>query len=601
MTRSRIIFSGSLIFTFLVAGSCQHKLAQQSLAQPSNHDASAIVSQSSEASAGEVSQEINLSKVVETNYLHSTSMQEYKSLTEQAQFFADTYRARGLNSATEAVCKASAEGSICKAFSYEQTPNQRSRNAQISANIRRLTKEFRDGAFEGFADATLDQSLKAMKPLSNSGLLAGAKKILATETCYSSNMLMALGSKLEDGFPSEDYIQSSSAIYSRASKCHSDDSATRAAYRNGMILVWQNKCDQAYPEFDKVLQNKNLSFLHTRSSHWKNHCASLLGKQIEKDAETNYHENPLSFHSIMAFNENQDVVFEKVKNNPEPLVIFRSTKQPKLNDFIVATELMISIGEINLARTALSYPEISEIDQAEPELRLYVSYLMHRTQMNIPKFQVLSKVFVEKPAAKSLTSLKLFYPLWFYDEVSAKSDSIDPFLIISLIRQESAFNPKAKSRAGAMGLMQLLPSTARRVASVPKSKLFEPDQNLKAGVRFFGQLMRKYNGKTYLALAAYNAGPNVVDRWLERYPTENDLLFMDMMPYRETREYAAIILRNYYWYSRLYPQDQVKQMVGQIDPAGLKDENSDKSSSSDSENIYESIDADGLIYYKDRF
>lgn len=602
MTRSRLINIGSLSLAFIVAGSCQHKSisSDQTKLTESQAGSSAIsIVNYSEAPS---SASLSLNQVVETNYLHVTNSSDYERLTAQAQFFADSYRLKGIGAATEAVCKADSQSSLCKAFSFEQTADRKTKKSLAGINIRKLTQDFRKGNFSEFDQASLDQSLKALKPLSNAALLAGANSILAKSDCRSSGLLMALGSKLEDGFPQTEYVEAASAVYSKASSCHSDESATRAAYRNGMILVWQNKCEQANPEFDKVLQNKNLSFLHTRSSHWKNHCAALMGQKVDKDPESNYHQNPLSFHSIVAFNENQEAVFEKIKSNPEPNVLLRSNKQASLNDFVAAAELMLAINEVSLARTALSFPESGDFDQSEVEFRLYVSYLMHRSLMNIPKFQLLSKVFVEQPNTKSLTSLKLFYPLWYYDEVSAKSDSLDPFLIISLIRQESAFNPRAQSRAGAMGLMQLLPSTARRVASVPKSKLFEPDQNLKAGVRFFGQLMRKYNNRTYLALAAYNAGPNVVDRWITRYPTDNDLLFMDLIPYRETREYAAIILRNYYWYSRLYPQDQLKQVAlkSEVDSDNAA-VNLAPADSKESNTVYESIDADGLIYFKDRF
>jgi soluble lytic murein transglycosylase len=131
----------------------------------------------------------------------------------------------------------------------------------------------------------------------------------------------------------------------------------------------------------------------------------------------------------------------------------------------------------------------------------------------------------------------------------------DPYLMISLIRQESAFNERARSRVGARGLMQLMPQTARRMERVSLRALFDPKTNIRLGVRFFSHLTERYEGEVELALAAYNAGPHKVDAWRQRYPIDNRLLFVDLIPYRETREYVASIARNYYFYKKLYASD----------------------------------------------
>jgi soluble lytic murein transglycosylase len=107
--------------------------------------------------------------------------------------------------------------------------------------------------------------------------------------------------------------------------------------------------------------------------------------------------------------------------------------------------------------------------------------------------------------------------------------------------------------------MQLMPNTARRMERVSKRELYDAKTNIRLGVRFFKQMMDRYNNVTELALAAYNAGPERVDEWLRRYPTDNRMLFVDLIPFKETREYVSFIGRNYYWYRLLYPQTLPKK------------------------------------------
>jgi soluble lytic murein transglycosylase len=150
------------------------------------------------------------------------------------------------------------------------------------------------------------------------------------------------------------------------------------------------------------------------------------------------------------------------------------------------------------------------------------------------------------------------FPMRSLVERAATEQGLDPYLLAAVIRQESTFRPGVVSRAGAHGLMQLMPETAREVArrsgmSWDSRYLESADANLHLGAAHLASLLRQFDGRVAPALAAYNAGGRPVSRWL-RYPEAVDpVRFVERIPYEETRGYVRAVLRNRELYRQLYP------------------------------------------------
>ena len=151
----------------------------------------------------------------------------------------------------------------------------------------------------------------------------------------------------------------------------------------------------------------------------------------------------------------------------------------------------------------------------------------------------------------------------------ARRNGVDSSLLFAITRRESAFAPDTRSPAGAVGLMQLMPGTARQVARSLKLKrprtqsLKKPSLNIRLGSRYIADMLNRYDGNPAMALAAYNAGPGAVDRWRPAFETDADI-WIDTIPFEETRQYVRVVLEYaaiYQWQagrptSPIWPQIQ---------------------------------------------
>lgn len=162
-------------------------------------------------------------------------------------------------------------------------------------------------------------------------------------------------------------------------------------------------------------------------------------------------------------------------------------------------------------------------------------------------------------------ALRVLYPLPYTDTIAtfARDHRLDPYLVQSLMREESFFNRLAVSSSNAMGLMQLLPSTASEVAGwegmgFQAVQLFVPEVNVQLGTRYMQYLFKQLNHPMF-SVGAYNGGPGAMQRWLKEAPPEYKVdldRFVEAIPYEQTRTYIQKVFGSYWVYNLLYQPER---------------------------------------------
>jgi soluble lytic murein transglycosylase len=226
---------------------------------------------------------------------------------------------------------------------------------------------------------------------------------------------------------------------------------------------------------------------------------------------------------------------------------------------------LIDAGFRELARAELvSWLASERLGRAQ---RLQASALLHEVGEHYRAVQVVSDGFAGvleqgiDPAWRE--AWELAWPRSFEPQVrdATREFGFDPSLVWAVMREESTYRPGVESPVGAIGLMQIIPPTGERIASQLGLEGFAPDAlrvpelNIRFGTFYLDSLVELFSGSQPLAIAAYNAGPEAVNRWLEHGGANPDDVFVESVPYAETRRYLRRVLRSQRIYRLLYAAD----------------------------------------------
>ena len=180
-------------------------------------------------------------------------------------------------------------------------------------------------------------------------------------------------------------------------------------------------------------------------------------------------------------------------------------------------------------------------------------------------------------SAVAKTFWELAYPGGYFPVIRAlpANQRTDAHLVTAVIREESAYNPNAVSVAGALGLMQVMPQTGQKIAAelgspnFTRDRLFEPCYNIRLGSWYLRHLADKFGNNLVYVIAAYNAGPEVVSKWMQQARDKEQDEFVESIPYIETRNYVKKVLRSYQEYKRIYGLDSEQTPLTASVEAGI--------------------------------
>jgi soluble lytic murein transglycosylase len=334
-----------------------------------------------------------------------------------------------------------------------------------------------------------------------------------------------------------------------------DDATWRLAwlqYRSGDLA-------DAYRTFKLLASDGRENALRTAARYWQGRAAEKAGdsevaKQTYREV---YDSSAESYYQALAANALAKLGAPVREQDYEPPPRGRDL-EPSSSTPRIAFHLARARALSALALHQLAVGEINAVESiagTDNGMRLYLAREYFRNHAYRRSLALASQI----PASDSERDLYRF-PLahWQTIQRMAKEQELDPYLVLALIRQESLFDARARSPAFALGLMQLLPSTAARVAgrsgmpAPSNEKLFDPEVNLKLGTQYLKDLLQRYSNNWFKAIAAYNAGETAVDRWEKEIITDDIEEFVERIPYLETRGYVKLVLRNHRIYKKLY-------------------------------------------------
>lgn len=296
-----------------------------------------------------------------------------------------------------------------------------------------------------------------------------------------------------------------------------------------------------------------------------------LTKKTEDKISRFFQKNPINYYSFLLAKKHPHLyqtVFEKLMDKQAQLNLKINNKESLDYKILNHIKAFSELKELELYEEAHEILAKIETGSSDMSTQLFLLEAFKKTN-KLDKVVINSmRMFNNNPAGRDLINLQDIFPLsnkTIIENVlkDYKIESLKTFFILSLIRQESAFNPLAISSANAKGLMQMLPSTAKEVATKNKLKnysLENPEDNLTLGINYLSHLLKKFDGNKVHALSSYNAGPTATKRWLKYRSHLSTEDFIETIPYKETSLYIKLIMRNFMVYQLLYQDKDINKV-----------------------------------------
>ncbi|QPJ62279.1 MAG: tRNA (adenosine(37)-N6)-dimethylallyltransferase MiaA [Candidatus Nitronauta litoralis] len=359
----------------------------------------------------------------------------------------------------------------------------------------------------------------------------------------------------------------------------------KAAWRLGWIAFRTKNFGEGIKQFQKNIERWPGTIWTAKNLFWLAKLNELSGKKLEalKTFATLLEQFPYTYYGVRA-EEKVILLKQELPANTVPRMIktgFTSPgESPKgLNRSLTEQENFHYTRAITLSEMGLYDEARLEARKAVSTLRKNLSgvlwasdlYIKSRAYPEAMRVLYMYRDYKQPAGEKDLPVAfwKNFFPLAYFDLIKkpAAAYSVDPFFVDGLIRQESLFDDDIVSPAGARGLMQIMPETGRRLYSAGKGDtsydpetLFDARVNVSLGIKFLGQLTERFGNKGMYLLISYNAGPHVLEKWLKRFAHIRDEdVFIESIPYPETRGYVKRVMRNYGIYRRLYSDAASRQ------------------------------------------
>jgi soluble lytic murein transglycosylase len=347
-------------------------------------------------------------------------------------------------------------------------------------------------------------------------------------------------------------------------------------------LIWIHLINKNYKEMKSVVEKfqfeKNFEQFDSKVQFWI--AYSFLKTGDTKKANQYFNKiisnSPYSFYSIISLKElasqqknvSEQEFINKIISKEPPVDYKMDVTTDELKNALRRLAVWNSLGNERFATLELRHIQTMKKEDVIKDAQLLKKItslefkefivlnlvrLLHSQEKFITSFKIFQESLGENSLSLNYRLIKYIFPLSYLSVIEKNANSLDPLIIISLIRQESAFNPFATSRVGAKGLMQLMPATAKRMNRKVKVKqLSNPDINVSLGTKYLKQLLNRFDGNLIYTLASYNAGENRIDRWKkEIFRNDDPLATIEAIPFEETRNYVKLIYRNKFFYSLL--------------------------------------------------